>query len=137
MSRVTTIDAHVLKQLRPRVQQALRELGNELGLELVPTSGSYGGSTGQLKLEIRTLQADGTAVTREAEAFKRYAAAFGLEEGDLGRTFSGSNGDRYRIVGLRPAAPKRPVQAENVFTRRVFVFPVELVKSALRREQRP
>jgi hypothetical protein len=45
-----------------------RELGN----------GSFGGATGQLKLEIKTRAADGTVVTREAESFKKFAEVYGL-----------------------------------------------------------
>ena len=131
--KISTIDRQALTLLRPRIQDALRQLGEELGLELVPTSGKYGGATGQLTLEIRTRAEDGTVVTREAESFKRWAESFGLRAGDLGRTFS-SGGDRYRITGLNPGAPRRPVHAVNVFSKKTFVFPVDVVRNALRAE---
>lgn len=111
------------------VAEKLKELGHD-GLTVRAGAGNYTSTSFSLKLEFATKAADGTVMTREAQAFKANAAFFRLRADWLGKEFT-SRDVRYRIIGLKPNAPKFPVIAERVRDSRPFKFPAGVVRAAM------
>jgi len=110
------------KNILARIEAELPALGQKLGLKLTPGRASYG-DTVELKIEAAPILADGSAISKEAEDFKRYAMDYGLEPSDLGRTFD-SNGWTFTLTGLRPGRPKFPLLARRS-DGKIFKFPIE------------
>lgn len=77
---------------------------------------------------------DANAQPKEKADFFAHADMFGLKPTDLNKIFVTGRG-RYKIVGLRMSARRRPIIATEVGTGRQFVFPGEMVRNALGRNQ--
>ena len=79
MPKVSTIDRHALaKVIRPALDKKLKELSEELGVQLTTGSGQYGYTTGFLKIEIATITEDGQVLTPERDAFLKYHGVYDL-----------------------------------------------------------
>ena len=64
----------------------------------------------------------GSAEDAERAEFERYAPRFGVTAAHFGHEFALSNGKRYRLVGFRPNASKRPVVGQSLANDKKFVF---------------
>lgn len=94
---------------------------------------TFGGDTAcSVKLTFHAREADGTVISPDSLAFTKFAHLFGLEPGDLGETFL-SQGETFRITGLRTKAKRYPVIATNVQTGRSFKFSTHVVRNGLPR----
>ncbi len=83
----TVIDRQFLKLARPRIDEALADLGKELGVKFHTGNASFdaNGTHATFKLDVATLSEHGIAADPEAEAFKSYAALIGMSPDDLGK----------------------------------------------------
>lgn len=131
MKKITTFTPAVCRDLSEQIAAKLSELGDELGVSFTLRGGSYTATSYTPKIEVAIVAADGTVGSREADAFKLFAAMYGLSPNDLGRTFrSGSH--EYKITGWRQRAATRPVLATR--DGKEYAFPVDAIKMALARE---
>ena len=112
---ITKIDRTFMKMSRAKIDDALKDLGDELGVVFQTGNGSYDGSTGHFKLEIKTIGENGEAVNPNAKTFQTYARMYGLSPDDLGRQFT-SRGKTFEITGLNTRARRFPIQANALKT---------------------
>lgn len=131
--QIKVIDKASLKNvIRPAVDKALDQLSKELGIAIKTGSGSFGGSTGSLKLEIRVPDENGKLLTKERQAYADYCALYELPADGLDQTIElGSK--VFTVEGLNTNAPKNPVLITEVATGKPFVAPAANVKRALER----
>lgn len=133
---ITAFDKPTLRALRPEIERLLAPLAAR-GLRVRVGNARFTDTTADFKLELAVDRpaphTDGTVrESKEAAAFRRLAPVYGLRPEHLGTVFR-YMGEDYRIVGLKPAAPKRPIIAECVRTGHKIVAPPELVLGALAR----
>ncbi len=133
---ITSFDKPTLRDLRVSIDAALEGVAAFYGLRIRVGNARFTETTADFKLElVIDRPVDGTTVpeSKEAVAFRRLARAYGFQPTDLGATLQ-LDGTAYRIVGLRPAAPRRPILLARVDdpTRRVVCSP-DTVLLALRR----
>lgn len=130
---ITSIDRFSLGVVQTRIAKALKDLGDELGLDITYGGGHFSnGMTGDVKLKLAVRAAAGSPSAAEVE-FKRYCGMFGLVASDYDRQFA-SNGKTFRISGIKASAPKFPIIAIEHFSKKPYKFPLEIVKAALARE---
>ena len=132
--KITGIDRSTIKLIRDRIDAALTDLADELGVTIKVGHASYSSSNVTYKVEVATESDDGTANTKDAEAFRLNAKAWGLSPDDLGKTFAVPRHPRtiYKIIGARPQSWKYPILAETQ-NGKVYKFPASSVKAALAR----
>lgn len=110
---IKKVDPSSLKELRPQIESALKDLSERTGLKFVVGKGVYEGSgmKGSLNVEIELAQtADGKSVA-QAE-FEQSAFLFGLTPEDFGVEF-GYGGKRYKVAGLNLNAKKNALIIVN------------------------
>ncbi|RUP37977.1 MAG: hypothetical protein EKK63_13810 [Acinetobacter sp.] len=118
-----------LRALRPELERALSDVCAKHGITATIGSGSFTDLECKFKL-ILNLEGSGEVKSTAKQAdFERYAALYGLEPTDLGKTFI-VGGNSYTITGLSPNRPKFPIDGIR-YDGRQFKFPVLTVKIAL------
>ena len=132
------IDRDRCKTIRKHLEDAL-ELFNKANPDIVAHVGnaSYSHHNATFKIEIASVNTDGSVETKEARAFKQCAVMLGLIPENLGDIFT-VRGQSYQIVGAKPRSPKYPILAERS-DGKVFKFPESTVIRALgvRKDPRP
>lgn len=119
---------NVIKNIRPEIEAALKEVALRHGVVIKCGNGSYTANNFTLKLEASAIDAaTGVVFTKEAEAYKRNAAILGLKEEWLNQTFQSYTGESYKVVGLKPKSTKYPVLGERA-DGKVFKFGAGMVK---------
>jgi hypothetical protein len=128
MATITTFDRKTARDLSDEVVAALQAVAVRNGLTVEAAGGTLGVEfTMKLKWGI-------VGVDKGKADFEQYAAAFGLEPSDHGKTFA-AQGRTFEITGLKLGASKRPVLVREVGpSGRPFVFPIDAVKRALGRK---
>ena len=127
------IDKALLAKTRIHIDNALEDVGKELGISLKAGSCSYTPSNFTFKLEGSLIGDDGIAVTKGAGAFKLLAHSYGLKAEHLHKEFK-DDGDTYRIVGLNPKARKFPIQARRISDGAIYKFPIDTIRFAMMRD---
>ncbi|RCW63235.1 hypothetical protein DET61_1192 [Marinobacter nauticus] len=113
MPKVSTIDRHALaKVIRPALDKKLKELSEELGVQLTTGSGQYGYTTGFLKIEIATITEDGQVLTPERDAFLKYHGVYDLPKEALDAIIK-MGSEEFRIAGINTKARKNNVVLEK------------------------
>ena len=130
---ITTIERNNLDTIKTAVLEALIPVGEELGLSFEFGRGNFTENNFVVKLEIATLNEDGTANDRAADDFTSNAFRYGLQTTDLGRSFAMRNG-RYTITGAKPKNRKYPIIAEDVAFGTAYKISAMAEKNALASE---
>jgi hypothetical protein len=123
METMMPIDRQTAQTLGREIEEALREIAERHSLTVELRGGTYDASTFRPRVEFKTSTAD-------QDEFTRYANHYDLDPGDFGREFV-SQGRTFRISGIAPRSPKRPILCDEVATGRMFKFTVDAVKDAL------
>jgi hypothetical protein len=125
MTKMKTIDKAALHALRPRIDAALKALGEELGIAFAATSGSYGDNSGHFKL---TIAIDDPALQEAAarREFNSYCQLFDLLPEDFGREVQ-INGKAHRVSGLALNRSKFPIKMIEVATGKEMLFSEKVV----------
>jgi len=105
--KITKIDRPVLREMRPRIDDALIALGKEYGVVFSVLKGKYTDNNVVFQLSASLISKDGSVLTPLADDFKRFAKNYGLQASDLGRDFT-LRGVVYTLKGLNPRARTRP-----------------------------
>jgi hypothetical protein len=100
------ITRQMLKDLRPEIEDALKEVSEKYGITMKLGNGRFGGLTGDYKLLLTTIGENGE--TPESRDFALYASRFGMDQSWLGKTFN-VNANTYTIKGILPKKTKRPI----------------------------
>lgn len=119
-----------LGQLEQEMLVALESVGKKNGVKFSLGRGRYGGTFATLQVEIGLAGSNGQSVSRQSELFKKYAGSFDLKPTDLGRVFV-VNGKQFKVDGLEPRRPVRPVLGTRVPDGKRFKFTAEQVKQGL------
>jgi hypothetical protein len=112
--------------LAEEIERALQPVAEKHGIVIRSGRGSFSPTNYTLKVEC-SVRLNGETVTREAEAFKRYAEHYGLKPEDLGKIIS-HGGRQFRIVGLKPNSRRFPVLAERLPDGKRFGLPAYAVR---------
>jgi len=127
------MDRKTCRELAAKVEALVREaLGDEYQVD--EKGGSYDKTSYTVKIQIAEKTEEGEALTPERRAFVEGDWMHKLGADALDKTFS-QNGRRYRIVGFKPRARKRPVICEDLSGRQ-YVFPIALVRNCLEWDKR-
>jgi hypothetical protein len=119
------IDKDAIIALRKLVQAHLDPLMKDIGLEINIGPGTYGGSTGSLKLEFTLPAVDGIPIV-----FRENCECYGLTLEDFGKPFMYKN-DQCKIIGLNTGARAFPIEVQRISTGKVSMFREELIHEAL------
>ena len=130
---IARFDKVVLRQLRPKIDEALVQLGREFGISFHVGNASFQAKEVTFKLVATVLDESGVAVDMEAEAFKTYAQMYGFSPSDLGRTFT-QNEKTYKIAGLSTRSKKYPILGDDVRTGARFKFRPEGIRRQFDRQ---
>jgi len=132
--KIATIGRPELRTLSARVLELLAPLKDEFGIAVSLGAGTYGGTTGSVKIQMATINQDGQAETQEAQMFKLVAPSLGLKPEDLGRKFRTFGTKTFTLTGYNGKAVNYPLQAVDQNGKR-FKFPIQQVVSALKSSQ--
>lgn len=123
-----------LQIIKNDILKQLEAWAAESGLAIEFKGGTFDSTVATLKLQVSIASDDPNAVPNSPEAtnFKHQAPYYGLRTEDLGRTIT-IQGERFRIVGLKPRASKRPIVLQAVDGGRRVVCGPDYVKLALQR----
>jgi hypothetical protein len=132
MTKITEFDSSACNIVSKRVEEALKSLGEELGLSFQTKGGNYGSSNYAMKIEAAVINKDGTVSSKEAETFKQMAKLYGLKPEDLGQEITVGR-SIYTIRGLKPRSRKYPVTVDRN-DGKGFKLPVSTVQRALGRK---
>jgi len=125
---------NIIKNIRPEIEAALKEVALRHGVVIKCGNGSYTTNNFTLKLEASAVCcATGVVFTKEAEAYKRNAVLLGLKEEWLNQTFQSYTGESYKVVGMKPKSTKYPVLGERT-DGKVFKFGAGMVQSCFQRQ---
>ena len=100
------ITKKMLEDLRPEIEDALKEVAQKYGITMRLGNGHYGGLEGDFKLLLRGTGNNGE--TKESEDFKRYATGFGLRPEWVGELITDGK-YYYTISTIYPRKRKMPV----------------------------
>lgn len=132
MDAIQTFDKAVAKKLSAELVAAAQAVAEKYGLKVAGSGGSI--LPGELTLKVKFTSATGPS---QGELnFKQYGDLYGFRPEDFGATFV-SMGREFKITGLLPNRPKRPVEVIEVRTGKAFVFDAETAKRALVRKGAP
>ena len=128
------ITSALLKKFREKANEALKSVGEELGIS-VEVHGNISftrdGQEANAKLKLLAISVgdDGQEAIHdpEAEEFKRFATIYGFKPEDLGRRFA-SRGKLFEITGIKRTRKKYPVSAREVGTNKTYKFMATDVK---------
>lgn len=123
---ISAIDRAALRTISEEINEAIQAIAKRHGLEMKTAGGSYGGTSGVVKVEV-TIPGRG----KEVVEFERYGAQFGVQPSDLGRTIL-VQGQPFELAGLNTKAPKFPFLAKGA-DGRTYKLGADTVKRALAR----
>lgn len=129
MTKITNIDKKAMIALRPQIDEALKELGERLGIEFHTGNGSYGGNEAHFKL---TMKVSDPEIQEKAarDEFNRYCSYFDLKPEDLGKEFRAGS-KRYKLIGLEMKRRKFPIRVMDLSANKVVLL-TELAVPAIR-----
>ena len=129
-AKITTIDRETCRILRDTINQTLSSVGSRLGVKITAGSASYDAQQATFKLECATLNSSGEPITKTTTDFTRNACLYGLEAGDLGRSFE-SAGENWTLVGLSPRSRKFPFLCRKERDGKTYKMSERVVKAGL------
>ncbi len=122
----------LVKQLHRDVDDAIKFIADKYNL--VSSSGgfSYNKTEGRVRVTFQALTENESGVieTPDERDFRLYADGYGLKPTDINRVFV-SNGEKFKITGLKPSRRKYPVSAERVRDNKSFKFSSSIVSLLL------
>jgi len=130
---IVRFDKPTLRALRSSLDRALEGVATLYGIRVRVGNAKFTDTTADFRLELvvdRPATADGKVPeSKEAQAFRQLAPVYGFTPADLGATVLLD--EPFRIIGARPAAPKRPILLASIATGRRVVAPPTLVRVGL------
>lgn len=132
---IKSFDGPTVKQTRILLEKKLKELADELGVNISVGNASFArtGENVTYKIEMALLAANGEPINQESVEFAKYAILLGLKPTDLNRKFI-YLGEEYTVIGLRPRATKNNISVRRTKGMKMFVVPAGIVKKALENE---
>ena len=98
------------KEFRKEVEAALAPIAEKYGTTVKIGSMSY--TSTDFKMPLTFVKKEINGKPYEQVEFEKYCHCFGFCQEDYRKEFT-YNGEKFKIVGVKPNAPKYPVLAEN------------------------
>ena len=124
-NKINSLDRTAVRRINDDIQSALDAVAKRYGVQIKVGNSRFSNTNCTTKIDISTVNEGGTAMTKEATDFNRFAASFGITK-KLGDTFE-FRYDRYEITGLKPRSSKYPVLAKNLSNGKTFKFPASVI----------
>lgn len=126
---IKAFDPQNLKNVRADIDSALLAIKQKYGITIQLGNISYSPDKATSRLTMIAV-GDAAAATDPRQAalakaqaeFKRSASSFGLKPEQFGATFTFGR-DTYKLAGLKPRSPKRPVLGTSLRDGKTYVFP--------------
>jgi hypothetical protein len=125
---IKEFDKNNLTTLRNDFDTAMRQLAAKHGVRIRLKTLRYDTLKANGTVEFIAVGDANTATDPQAAQlaiykaeFAKYAASFGLKPEQHGSIIK-SGRDTYKLVGLKPKAPKRPILAQNVADGRIYIL---------------
>ena len=125
------IDKELLKQLRIELNVAIADVAKKHKISLKIGNARYTSNNFTFKLEGALLTEDGKVVDKSRTDYKTYCEMYGMKPEWLDKSFITLDRDEYKIVELNSRARKNPIIAENVNTKKRYIFTSQKVKKLM------
>lgn len=122
-------DREKVRELRYEIEEALKRIEGPVSFKV--GSASFTDNAVTFKLEVSTINNDGTVNTKEAEDFRLNARLYGLLPDALNQTFEYLD-QTYTIIGCKPRSKKYPILCKC--GEKTFKFPARTVQLCLNRD---
>jgi hypothetical protein len=126
---IKAFDPQNLKNVRADIDSALLAIKQKYGITIQLGNISYSPDKATSRLTMIAVGDAAAATDPRAAAlakaqaeFKRAASSFGLKPEQFGATFTFGR-DTYKLAGLKPRSPKRPVLGTSLRDGKTYVFP--------------
>ena len=123
------LDRNTVKLISSAIEKALDDVATKYGVVITRGRASYTSDNMTLKLNVSTIDNDGSVMTREATDFNTYASVHGITK-SLGDVIT-HMGHNYKIIGFKPRSTKYPVIMEKITDGKKYKFPVNMINSPL------
>ena len=135
MSR-KALDRQTVEAIGREAVEALKAVAAKYGVQVRGGAGKFDATQFTKKIEFfiaGSVEEGDSATTpiKQIEAYKAYAAMYGLKPEWLNESFS-AKGDRYKIVGLDMNRPKNCVQLIRLSDNTKRICPADFVKAYMR-----
>ncbi len=107
MSKLTTVGRPVAKLMRAEMKEALDIIGEKYGLAFSLGRITFDDVSFRVSVDAGLTTAPGEPMM--AIDFRKHCNKHGLIVSDLGRTFTNTKLERFKIVGLKPRNRKYPI----------------------------
>ena len=128
---MTTITRDMCRAIDADLKAALAIIAAKHGLGVKVNGGRFDNNTFSPRVEF-AVAGDVGVCKKDEDNFKHFAHLYGLEEGDLGKTFPATGGP-YRIDGLFPGRSKNTVKLTRLSDGKTMKATVDFVKAGLGR----
>jgi hypothetical protein len=139
---IKEFDKNNLTTLRNDFDAAMRQLAAKHGVRIRLKTLRYDTLKANGTVEFIAVGDANTATDPQAAQlaiykaeFAKYAASFGLKPEQHGSIIK-SGRDTYKLVGLKPKAPKRPILAQNVADGRIYILTEDSIAPLQSKEHR-
>ena len=109
------------------INDALKQVEAQFGVTIKIGGGRFSANEFTTKITVST--GDGTDAAKAN--FELYAFRYNLKESDFGKEFT-SNGEVYRITGIKPRGKKYPIMGERVRDGARYKFSASQVSNAIK-----
>lgn len=124
-NKINSLDRTAVRRINSDIEAALKAVADRYGVQIKLGNSRFSNTNCTTKIDISTVNEGGTAMTKEATDFNRFASSFGITK-KLGDTFDFRH-DSYEITGLKPRSSKYPVLAKNLSSGKTFKFPASVI----------
>lgn len=118
-----------LPKIKALMNSALKDVGNQFGIEIEVGNGSYTSDETTFKVKLSILDEDGDS-KQDKSVFILYGVRHGFSAEDFGKDFT-YRGGQFKITGWSRRRWKLPVATKEISTGRTAYFPPRTVLQAL------
>ena len=111
--KVNQFDKPTIKAIRMAMDNALAQVANEYGITINTGNARFSGNEVTFKVKANTVDASGSANTKEAQMFDLYKTGEGIGHLNVGDTIN-LQGKSFILKGYNTRARKSPIQIEDM-----------------------
>lgn len=127
--KITNFGRTEHRLLSAAITQALKQVGDDFGVDLTAGGGQIGTGIGRVNVEVKVRETASGCDGAKA-LWDQMCGHYGLKPEHYGMTFY-SNRVMFRITGIATSRPKYPIDAIRVADKRPFKFPASTIASKL------
>lgn len=127
--KITNFTRSEHTRLSAAINAALKQVGDDFGVDLTPVGGVYGNNNAHVKVSV-TVRDTGAGMSSSESEFRRMASLYGMKPDWYGEAVI-LQGTAYEICGIKPSAPKYTVQIKRCHDGKIFGCTVSTVTRQL------